>query len=173
MIILDNKGNNVTNNKTILGEIGVFKCFITKDSFEEICKILNIISIDNVEKFTYHENKIEYYCVYVGLTKSCKGFFKRIVKQHIDGNVNVSTLRKSLKGILEKGNSNFKVKNILENKTIFIITPINNINRITKEKIDEINRDNFYRPLNLNDNYYYKKDVQMIKIKEAIKKARK
>lgn len=164
MIILDDKGNDVSNNANELKKIGVLKCYVSKDVLDEIIWILKIKGNYNYEKL----DKMDYYCVYVGLTKSKKGFAKRIVKQNINGNVKVSTLRKSLKAIFKIGKSKFKVNDVLDKKSIFVIIPISDINKVKQEKFNEINKKNFYRLLNLNQNNLYDYDRYLSKIREKI-----
>ncbi len=170
MNIYDNSGKDITNNANFLKQIGIYKFYVKKEVLDEIFNQLEIKNYKNIEKYPNLELGEEYFCIYVGQTRSKKGFYKRIIKQHVNGNSRISTLRKSLKGILR--NSNLKISEIFKDKSMFVIIPISNVDLILDKEFEEINKNNLYRPLNLNDNNYYKSDLFYESVRDYIKKVR-
>ncbi len=171
MNIYDNSGKDITNNANALKEIGIYKFYVKKEVLDEILNVLKIKNCKNIEKYPYSKNGEEYFCIYVGQTKSEKGFSQRVIKENVNGSINVSTLKKSLKAILDSSGSNLNVKDIFDKKSIFVVTPISDAKILNQEKRNEINKDNCFRPLNIKNNYY--KDDNLKNVKKIIKEARK
>ena len=158
MIILRNKvkNSNYNDNDKInlnsiydliyLKNIGIYKFFVNEQIFDVIRNKLGLDSstYNDVEKLLF--NDTEYYCVYVGKTSS--RFSNRIIENHLLGNKDSSTLRKSLESIFNK--TTVDINDVYENKSFFLIIPKNNDKSLVNIESNEINE--FYRPLNIKKN---------------------
>lgn len=93
---------------------GVYKWWCNKEEFEYLLERLNffngatentvVIDFASLEKYTEtmespFDNKRKLYCIYVGMTKA--SLYKRIKSQHLGGNPNGSTVRRSMWGLIK------------------------------------------------------------------------
>lgn len=137
------------NNAYLQSNMGVYKFFVTEDVLKIIISKLGLDDSVYSEIETLELDGVTYYCVYVGQTKSKKGFYGRIVRNHLNGTKRRSTLRKSLEGVLK--DETITLNEVYADKSIFVIIPENDKSKIDDLEYEEINK-KYYRMLNLDGN---------------------
>lgn len=132
---------------------GIYKFYVNEKLLCKIKDILQLNFLDNrfIESLIIDDNF--YYCVYVGKCNRNDGFFGRISKNHMNGKVDKSTLRKSLSGVLNLNKEELTKLLNDKNQCFFLVLPIKDLNNLEKIEIKCINSS--IHILNLDDNDIY------------------
>lgn len=148
---------------------GIYKFYVNEDLLNKIKDKLKLNCLDNrfIETIIYKGNI--YYCVYVGQCNRIDGFYGRINDNHLKGDIDHSTLRNTLLGILEINED--ELTNILNDSTqcLFVVFELSAFKEVSSNKIDKKVIKSLERKminssihiLNIDDNDFYNANMNI------------